>query len=175
MGKEQREIERVSRIVRPCRSLPRRGSASRPRRGLRRRGSWTGGPGRARWTRAAGAFNSGRSTFSAASASWSAAKRVSWVSFFLGFFFVVAGSAESLPKRYLVRSATGSSRALSPFTSTTLGIFSRWMPSPWAIFRAASNSSKKPLIFAGLVSSSASSSSAVVLRVGIARFRYHSR
>src|SRR5690242_9135149 len=71
------------------------------------------------WTRSrtvepgGGALSSGFSVLSAASASWSASKSVSWVSFFLGFFFEAGASTASLPKRYFVRSATGSRRAFA--------------------------------------------------------------
>ena len=83
------------------------------------------------------------------------------------FFFRLGGGdcVSSFPNRNLVLSEIGNRRAVSPFTSTTELSFSRWAPSPWAIFLAASYSrAYPPVIFLGLPespSSSISSSSSV--------------
>ncbi|MDD1436701.1 hypothetical protein MEN24_09910, partial [Dolichospermum sp. ST_sed10] len=57
------------------------------------------------------------------------------------FLLVLLGVwASSLPNKYCVRSDTGKSLALLPLTSTKRVSCSKCAPSPWAIFRAASNS-----------------------------------
>ena len=82
---------------------------------------------------------------------------MSWVSFFLGFFFVV-GARGLFAEQVFRAFGHGQQAGLVALHLDDARALSRWIPSPWAIFRAASNSSTKPLILACFSPSSSSSS-----------------